>query len=265
MIVTRLTRPAGLLLVIAPAVAGLAAPAAAAPKAAPIPKGAIEPGPRALLASVPALAEIPRAEDCELQALRRTIGREAEAARAREQADYGVLEPPTGASMPAWKRVLDHAATLEGDCLDVLDMEAVMRRTVDPELEGLRADLKTIAEEFRSGFAACPAAPEGGKSPACTRSLYARANVRGLGVVNRRLKVADAEFAEAVRRAGACLETRERLVQDGLAAGIAGAGVSTVLAPLTRAWAVPPLVAQRYTTICRSVQEAMQTDIPKPH
>jgi len=37
-----------------------------------------------------------------------------------------------------------------------------------------------------------------------------------------------------------------------------------VLAPLARAWAVPPLVAERYTTICRSVKEAMQSDIPKP-
>ena len=140
-----------------------------------------------------------------------------------------------------------------------------MRRTVDPEIEGLRADLKTVSEEFRTGLAACPAAPDGGKVPVCAHGQLARANVRGLAAVNRHLKVADAEFAEAVRRACACLETRERLVKDGLAAGIAGAGVNTVLAPLTRAWAVPPLVAERYTAICRSVKDVMQTDIPKPH
>ncbi|HUD70978.1 MAG TPA: hypothetical protein VMQ62_03360 [Dongiaceae bacterium] len=244
--------------------AALAAPAAAAPKPDAIPEAALLPGPSALLAAVPALTAIPRVEECEIADLRRSIDREVDSALARQAADDGAAATPAGAATPAAKRVLDAAASLEGDCLDALDMDATMRRTVDPELDGLRADLRRVSEDFRSALAACPSDPEGGKSAGCTRALYARANVRGFGAANVHLKTADEAFAEGVRRATACLEKRERLVRDGMAAGITGPGVRTVLAPLARAWAVPPLVAERYTAICRSVKEALQSDIPKP-
>lgn len=256
-------RLAAATLVIALAPCAAVPPAAAAPRADPIPAAALEHPPTALLAAVPPLAGLAGAKDCDLLDLRRSIDRESDAARARLEADYGTADAPPAAAMPAQKRVLDRAAGLEGDCLDALDMDATMRRTVEPEIEALRADLRQVGEEFRTAFAACPSGPEGGKNAACTRSLYARANVRGLGAVHQHLKVADAEFAEGVRRATACLGRRETLVKDGIAAGIAGAAVRTVLAPLTRAWAVPPLVAEKYTSICRNVQEA-ESDIPKP-
>ncbi len=246
------------------AAAVFAAAAAAAPKPDPALVAALQPGPSALLAAVPTLAAISRADDCAIADLRRSIDREVDAARARQEADNATAAAPAGAATPAAKRVLDDAAALEGDCLDALDMDATMRRTVDPELDALRADLQKVSEDFRYAYSACPSDPEGGKSPGCTRPLYARVNVRGFGTVNQHLRIADEAFAEGVRRATACLEKRERLVKDGMAAGITGAGVRTVLAPLTRAWAVPPLVAERYATICHSVKEELESDIPKP-
>lgn len=245
------------------ALASLAAPTAAAPKADPIPEAALEHPPSTLLAQVPALAGIARATDCEMADLHRAIDREVDAAIARQGADYGPAD--AAAPTPARRRLLDRAAAIEGDCLDALDLDAVMRRVVDPEMEALRNELHEIAQEFNSQLGACPSNPDGGgKSPACTRTLYARAGIRGNAVLTRHLKTADTEFAEAVRRATACLETRERLVRDARTAGISGPGVATILAPLTRAWAVPPLVADRYTTLCRDVKDAVETDIPKP-
>ncbi|HKQ97541.1 MAG TPA: hypothetical protein VJV75_06685 [Candidatus Polarisedimenticolia bacterium] len=248
---------------IAFALLALAAPAAAAPKVDPIPEAALEHPPSTLLAQVPTLAGLLRAGDCDLDELRRSIDREKDAAVARQEADYGPADP--AATTPARKRLIDSAAAIEGDCLDALDMDAVMRRTVDPELEAMRHELHGVHDDFNAAFSDCPANPDGGgKSPACTRTLYAKASLRGATVTNQHLKVADAEFAEAVRRATACLEKRERLVRDARAAGVTGPGVATILGPLTRAWAVPPLVAERYTRICRDVKEAVQTDIPKP-